>query len=386
MTARWRSGSYPKMQSTKVRETMESIMVVQQKEPRMNSIRLKVVCTLGLLVFLVGCASAEVPKDVAYVSTEEGVAVIDLVTLEVKKKIDVVGKGARGLGITADGKYLLTANKETADVSVIDTSAAKMIRRITVGKNPEFMRIHPNSGQAFVTYEPASTGGPPRAEQVEKPINEDAVAPAEVAMIYISSGTVTNLFIGGKETEGIEFSKDGSQIIVANEGSDTLGVYDLHSRTLVKTIDVHPYGQRPRGVKLSPDGRTYIVTMEFSNNLLVLDAGFNVVKTVATEKSPYGVAFDRAGRRVLIAAARSNRLQVFDAQSYTPIAAIPVEGRCWHFTFTPDDTKILAVCGRSNSLIAIDAVTYKILKVISGLQSPWGAVTFPKAYGSLDNP
>ena len=125
----------------------------------MKSIRFKVVSTLGLLVFLVSCASAEVPKDVAYVSTEEGVAVIDLVTLDVIKKIDVVGKGARGLGITADGKYLLTANKDTADVSVIDTSAAKVIRRIAVGKNPEFMRIHPGSGQAFVTYEPASHQG-----------------------------------------------------------------------------------------------------------------------------------------------------------------------------------------------------------------------------------
>lgn len=354
----------------------------------MKSIRMKAVSTLCLLGFLAFGASAEVPKDIAYVSTEEGVTVIDLATLEVIKKIDVVGKGARGLGITADGKYLLTANKDTADVSVIDTSAAKVIRRIAVGKNPEFMRIHPGSGQAFVTYEPASTGGPPRAEQAEKTTTKDTdtVAPAEVAMIYISSGTVTNLLIGGKETEGIEFSKDGSQMIVANEGGDTLGVYDLRSRTLVKTIDVHPYGQRPRGVKLSPDGRTYVVTMEFSNNLIVLDAGYNVVKTVATEKSPYGVAFDRAGRRVLVAAARSNHLQVFDAQSYAPIAAIPVEGRCWHFTFTPDDTKILAVCGRSNNLVAIDATTYKILKVISGLQVPWGVVTYPKAYGSLDTP
>ena len=352
----------------------------------MKSIRFKVVSTLGLLVFLVSGASAEVPKDVAYVSTEEGVAVIDLATLEVIKKIDVVGKGARGLGITADGKYLLTANKDTADVSVIDTSAAKVIRRIAVGKNPEFMRIHPGSGQAFVTYEPASTGGPPRAEKAAKTSTEDIAAPAEVAMIYINSGTVTNLLIGGKETEGIEFSKDGSQMIVANEGSDTLGVYDLRSRTLVKTIDVHAYGQRPRGVKRSPDGRTYVVTMEFSNNLLVLDAGYKVIKTVATEKSPYGVAFDRAGRRVLVAAARSNQLQVFDAQSYAPIAAIPVEGRCWHFTFTPDDSEILVACGRSNNLVAIDATTYKILKVISGLQVPWGAVTYPKAYGSLDNP
>ena len=46
--------------------------------------------------------------------------------------------------------------------------------------------------------------------------------------------------------------------------------------------------------------------------------------------------------------------------------------RCWHFTFTPDDSKILLACGRSNDVYVIDANTYKPITVIGGFQTPWG--------------
>jgi YVTN family beta-propeller protein len=63
-----------------------------------------------------------------------------------------------------------------------------------------------------------------------------------------------------------------------------------------------------------------------------------------------------------------------------------VGARCWHFSFTPDDARILVACGKSNDLYVIDANTYELVKIISGLNTPWGVVTNPKAVGSLDRP
>src|SRR5487761_2157873 len=101
-------------------------------------------CTISLaLVAPAPAASAAVPRNVAYVSTPEGITVIDLARLAPVSEIDVGGKGPRGLAITPDGRYLLTANEHTADVSVIDTATAQVVRRIHIGKNPEFMRIEP---------------------------------------------------------------------------------------------------------------------------------------------------------------------------------------------------------------------------------------------------
>lgn len=338
---------------------------------------------ISLLFFLaIPSAPARDPGTVAYVSTQDGVSVIDLERLEPVKEINVGGKGPRGMAITPDGKLLLTANQESSDVSVIDTTTFKVVRRIAIGKNPEFMRIERDGGAVYVTYEPAAPGGPPKKGGRE----EESATPAQVAVIDLQKGAVTSFLMGGMETEGIEFSPEGKYIAVANEGNDTVAVYDKLTGELVKTISVRPYGSRPRGIKVSPNGHRYIVTLENSDNLLVLDSNFNVIKAVATEKGPYGVTFDRAGNRILIAAARSKVLQVFDAQTFAPIASIPVGNRCWHFTFTPDDARIVAACGRSNDLHVIDAAKYEPIKVISGLKLPWGVITYPKAYGSLDNP
>ena len=345
----------------------------------------KAICpALGVLALatVTSAASAVVPTNVAYVSTPEGVTVIDLARLAPIGKIDVGGKGPRGIAVTPDGKFLLTANQHTADVSVIDTATSKVVRRIPIGKNPEFMRIQHDGAMAYVTYEPSVVSGPPG----KAPKEEQGGSPAEVAAVDPQGGTAKSFLTGGRETEGIEFSPDGKYIVVANEGNDTVALYDKATGKVAKTIDIKPWGSRPRGVKIAPDGKTYVVTMENSNNFVVFDRDFNFVRSVPTDQGPYGVSFDRGGRHILIAAARSGELEVFDATTYASVAKAPLGKRCWHFSFTPDGSKIIVACGRSNDLHVIDATTYKQEKVIADVHLPWGLVTWPKAYGTLDTP
>jgi YVTN family beta-propeller protein len=188
------------------------------------------------------------------------------------------------------------------------------------------------------------------------------------------------------ETEGIEFAADGKHIIVTNEADNDITVHEIATGKLVKTIDTKPWGNRPRGIKMAPDGKSYVATLEFSNALIVLDDKYDVVKSVKTAESPYGVAFDRAGDRLFVAAAKSKVLQVFDARTYAPVKDVPTGNRCWHFSFTPDDQHILLACGRSNEVVVIDAKTLEPVKRIADKQLPWGIVTYPKSVGSLDRP
>ncbi|MGE5128066.1 MAG: beta-propeller fold lactonase family protein [Sphingomonadaceae bacterium] len=317
----------------------------------------------------------------AYVSTASGVAVIDLDRMEVTATIDLGGTAARGLAITPDGKYLLTADQTGGDVAVIDTSSRRVTRRVPIGKNPEFMRMGPDGRKAYVTYEPASSGGPPA-----KNGKEEAGPPAQVAEIDLRTWSASSFLTGGRETEGIEFSPEGDRISVANEGDDTVTSYDTHNGKLVQTVDLHAFGNRPRGIKIAPDAKSYVVTMENSDNLVVLDGNLTPKKAVPVAKGPYGVAFDRSGRRLLVAAARAKTLQVLDAGTLQPIASVPVGERCWHFSFTPDEAYILVACGRSNEVRVIDARSYQPVKSIPGLRLAWGVVTYPKASGSLDVP
>ncbi|HVS27744.1 MAG TPA: beta-propeller fold lactonase family protein [Burkholderiales bacterium] len=321
----------------------------------------------------------------AYVSNQkDGVTVIGLDTLAPVATIDIKAKEPRGIGITSDGKYVLTANKDSGNISVIDTATLKVTKHVAIGKNPEFIRVYGN--RAYVSYEPSAGEGEPAGKQGDKSEEKEKKMPAGIAVVDLDHWLVIRTMISGPETEGIEFAPDGKLMLVTNEGDNTITVYNLSTGKLVKTINTTIYGNRPRGIKVSPDGKTYAVTLEFSDKLLLLNRQLKVLKTVPTGGAPYGLAFDREGKRLFVAAARSKQLQVFDTQNFTLIKNIPVGARCWHFSFTPDDARILVACGRSDNLYVIDANTYELVKTISGLNTPWGVVTNPKAVGSLDRP
>lgn len=342
---------------------------------------------LGLFIALPAVAAG----GVAYVSNQKGnVTTIDLDSFETVGEIDIGGASPRGLGVTADGKLLVVAARDHGDLAVVDLATRKVVRRIPIGKNPEFVRVR--GDQAFVSFEPASAGGPPpkpgskEAVELQQKRADDKEQPARIAIVDLTAGRKIAEITGGMETEGIEFSADGGKIIVTNEDDNNLTVHDIASGKLLKTIDTKPYGTRPRGIKMAPDGKSYVATIEFGNKLVVLDAGFNVVKVVATGDTPYGVAFGRDGSRLYVALAKGKSLQVFDAASLVSIAEYPIGDRCWHFSFTPDDKHILVACGRSNDVIVLDAASGKIVKHIADKQMPWGIVTYPKSYGSLDTP
>lgn len=345
------------------------------------------------LLLTFGLASASIvqaeDKGVAYVSNQNGgVTVIDLATMKAKGNIEVGAKGPRGLGVTADGKFLITANRDGGNISVIDTGTGKILKQIPIGKNPEFVRVM--GDRAYISYEPSSKGGPPPkpgAAPVEEGDDDDeGNEPARISVVDLKLGKVVKEIVSGPETEGIEFSKDGKKLIVTNEADNTVTVHDLKSGKLLKTIPTSKYGDRPRGIKISPDGNSYIATLEFGNKFLVLDGKFNPVKAVETGESPYGVSFDKSGKRLFIAASKANALQVFDAQSYKKIKDIPTGKRCWHFTFTPDDKQILLACGKSDEVLVIDADKLEVTSRIGDKSMPWGVVTYPKAIGSLDKP
>ena len=83
---------------------------------------------------------------------------------------------------------------------------------------------------------------------------------------------------------------------------------------------------------------------------------------------------------------KSQVLQVYDTASWTHVKDVPTGRRCWHFSFTPDDAKILIACGRSDEVVVIDADRLEIVKRIADKELPWGIVTYPKSMGSLDQP
>ena len=339
------------------------------------------------MTLLASTAYADAGK--AYVSTQDaGVTVIDLATLTVTGTIDVKAPAPRGIGISEDGKLLVVATRDNGSVSIIDTATNEVLSQVKVGQNPEFVRI--KGDYAFVSYEPSSKGGPPpapgsaEAKAAAEEDEDDDKEPARIGIIDLKKGTKLREITGGPETEGIEFSKDGKLLIITNEADNTVTVHNIKTNRLVKTIKTHKYGDRPRGIKTSPDGKTYLATLEYGNKFIVLNNKFKVVREVPTGASPYGISYDAAGKYIFVASNKAKLLEVFDAKTYAKVKDIPTGNRCWHFSFTPDDKQILLACGKSDAVFVIDAEKLEVTKQIEVKNMPWGLVTYPKAMGSLD--
>lgn len=326
-------------------------------------------------------------KTLAYVSTQDaGVDVIDLATMQVTSMLDVKAKGPRGLALTDDGKQLVVATRENGSVSVIDTATGEVVKQIEVGKNPEFVRVSGN--YAFVSSEPSAKAGPPPkpgSKPEEDDDDDEEKVPAKIAIVDLTKGEKVREITGGPETEGLEFSADGKQLVITNEADNTVTVHNIETGDLVKTISTHQYGDRPRGIKVSPDGNTYLATLEFGNKFMVMDKDFNVVRTVDTAETPYGIAYDSKGERIFVATNKAKLLQVFDAKTFEKIKEVPTGNRCWHFSFTPDNKQVLLACGKSDAVFVIDADKLEVTNQIEVKNMPWGVVTFPKAMGSLEN-
>lgn len=374
--------------------------------PILNKARVSILL-LTLIASIAGCSqeaaapesteaeasSSVTPSSYAYVTSQKsdtaGVSVIDLSTMEVIKTIDVKAESPRGLGITDDGKKLIVATRENESISVIDTDSGEVLQQIKVGKNPEFVRV--KGTYAFISSEPSAVGGPPKRheeneeEEEGEDDDDDDALPAKIAVVDLEKGEKIREITGGPETEGIEFSADGTKLIITNEADNTVTIHDIESGELIKRIETHEMGDRPRGIKVSPDGTTYLATLEWGNKFMVMDKDFNVVRTVDTGETPYGIAYDHSGEHIYVAAKKAKKLEVYDAKSYEKLNEVSIGDRCWHFTFTPDDKQILVSCGKSDSIFVIDAEKFAVTKEIAIPDMPWGVVAYPKSMGSLDS-
>ena len=143
------------------------------------------VCVLAAGLYPAISGLAADGKAEAYVSNQQGgVTVIDLDALAPVATIDIQAQEPRGIGITRDGKFLLTANKDSGNISVIDTATLEVTKHIAIGKNPEFIRVYGN--RAYVSYEPSAGEGKPEAEEGGKSGEKEKKLPV---MLFCARGS-----------------------------------------------------------------------------------------------------------------------------------------------------------------------------------------------------
>jgi YVTN family beta-propeller protein len=236
------------------------------------------------------------------------VLVIDAATGQTLSTVDV-GERSRphGLAPLKDGSLLVTS-EGTKDLVVVDPKSAKVIRRISTGKEVSHMvAASPDGKRAWVT----------------------SIAAGGVTAIDLAAGKVLGDLPTGKGAEGVAVTPDGREVWVANREANTISVVDAATMKVVATIQA---GEFPIRVKFTPDGKRAVVTFTGSGDVGAFDrAGRSLVQRIplgrnavagqesrvfqkrfGTSPAPVGVFVAPDGKRAWIAASHADVVTVIN--------------------------------------------------------------------------
>jgi len=185
----------------------------------------------------------------------------------------------------------------------------------------------------------------------------------------------------GKRPRGLKVSRDGRYLYVALSGSprsgpnvdesklpppdrsaDGIGVVDLVERKLVRTL---PSGQDPETFDLSKDGKILYVSNEETAELSVLDLeSGKIVRRVPVGKEPEGVSVRPDGKVVYVTSEQDSKVTALDATSFAVIAEIPAGMRPRGLAFSKDGSTAFVSNEFGGTLTAFDPRSNQVLGTV----------------------
>jgi YVTN family beta-propeller protein len=159
----------------------------------------------------------------AYValSADDTIVVVDVTSVDVIDSIRLhTGDHPQEVALTPDGRLLLSANRDSNTVSIIDPVALLELTRINVGNGPNSVLIDPTGRRAYVFNRLSST----------------------ISVIDIPhKAIVTTISTDAGPLRG-QFDRKGDRFYVINEWSSYLTVFDAASLTVLGRFTVMRMG------------------------------------------------------------------------------------------------------------------------------------------------
>jgi len=249
----------------------------------------------------------------AYVSNvkSRSVSVVDLDSYKVLRTIrSPVLDYPHGLGITADGRWVLLTSEGSHRLVLIDARRDVIARAVTTSQSGSHLVALIEQGRrAFIANRGSDTvtvmslpdlkvrrnirvgRGP---EGIAAAPNDRFVAvalqgSAQLALLDGASGDLVATLPVGQTPIRVAFAGRSFTAIVSNRDSNDVTVLDLLSRRVLATV---PVGRRPGGVVVNPTGSRAFVANNNSNSVSVIALpGFQVKAEIKTGNLPDGLAF-----------------------------------------------------------------------------------------------
>jgi YVTN family beta-propeller protein len=202
-----------------------------------------------------------------------------------------------------------------------------------------------------------------------------------IGVIDPEAGTVLERIQVGKRPRGVRLSHDGKLLYVALSGSprggpgvdestlppadraaDGIGVVDLAAKKLQKS---HPSGQDPECFDLSLDGKSIFISNEETAELSELDLSLaKVTRKVTVGGEPEGVTLHPSGKLVYVTSEADSRVHVVDAKTLTVAAHIQTGARPRSIAVSKDGKLVFITNELGSSLTVADGTTHAVTKTL----------------------
>jgi YVTN family beta-propeller protein len=179
-----------------------------------------------------------------------------------------------------------------------------------------------------------------------------------VSFVDLGTGAELGRSPTGKMPHEIAVSPDGKQAAVVAYGGKTIDLFDVATRTRIKTIDLMP-NEGPHGIAWLRDGRI-VVTTERSRSIAVVDPAAGMLTTTikTDQEGTHMVAVSEDRNIAYTANIASGTVSVIDLARGTKLRDIPVGGRPEGIALTPDDLTLWVGDLEGGRVQVFDTATY----------------------------
>ena len=234
-----------------------------------------------------------------------------------------------------------------------------------------------SAGDTATTTAPRATGG----DEFAYVSNEGS---GEISVIDVESDSVIGTIDVGTRPRGVRVTPDGRRVYVALSGSPRCpptmpdaecaklvsdkskdGIAEIDATTR-RVLRVLPGGSDPEQFDLSPDGSQLYVSNEDVGKTTIVDvASGKVTASIAVGDEPEGVKTSPDGRTVYVTSESDNSVHAIDAATGRERRSIAVGKRPRDIAFLPDGSALFVSNESGASVTRIDAVSGAVAATIA---------------------
>jgi YVTN family beta-propeller protein len=276
----------------------------------------------------------------------------------------------------APRERVYVSNETAGTVAVIDPATGAVEAAIPVGKRPRGLKVSRDGKTLYVALSGSPIAPPGVDESTLPPADRSADG---IGVVDLATRKVIRTIHSGQDPEAFDLSPDGKWLYVSNEETAEMSVVDLQAAAVVKRV---PVGEEPEGVTVSPDGKVVYVTCEGDHTVRAIDTStFATLGSIVVGQRPRSIAVTPDGRTLFVTDENSASISVVDTATRAVSGKVtllkadsaPMPPRPMGAVLSPDAKTLFVSNGRAKSVSVIDVATRAVTRTLADVgQRPWG--------------